>query len=86
MEPLQTEFDRHEAIRLNAYYLWQERGCPVGSPEVDWLRAEEQLGKESQDNAKPAMVAMAEVMGSALGSVAGMLASVGSLVGSDERS
>ncbi len=26
-----------------AYALWQERGCPAGSGEEDWLRAEEQL-------------------------------------------
>jgi hypothetical protein len=23
-----------------AYRLWQERGCPIGSPEEDWFRAE----------------------------------------------
>jgi len=28
-----------DAIRLRAYHYWQERGCPVGSPELDWLRA-----------------------------------------------
>jgi hypothetical protein len=26
-----------------AYRLWQERGSPIGSPEQDWLRAEELL-------------------------------------------
>lgn len=26
-----------------AYALWLDRGCPIGSPEVDWFRAEEQL-------------------------------------------
>ena len=26
-----------------AYELWQKRGCPEGSPEADWLRAEEAL-------------------------------------------
>ena len=24
-----------------AYELWQARGCPDGSPEVDWFMAEE---------------------------------------------
>jgi hypothetical protein len=28
-------------IAALAYRLWQERGCPVGSPEEDWYRAEE---------------------------------------------
>lgn len=28
-----------------AYALWQQRGCPEGSPEVDWLNAEQQLNQ-----------------------------------------
>jgi DUF2934 family protein len=28
-----------------AYEYWQRRGCPIGSPEVDWLKAEEDLRK-----------------------------------------
>lgn len=30
-------------IQARAYHLWLERGCPVGSPEVDWLRAEDEI-------------------------------------------
>ena len=30
----------NELIRL-AYEYWQERGCPDGSPELDWMKAEE---------------------------------------------
>jgi Protein of unknown function (DUF2934) len=30
-------------IATLAYRLWQERGCPIGSPEEDWYRAEERL-------------------------------------------
>jgi hypothetical protein len=30
-------------IAALALRLWQERGCPDGSPETDWLRAERQL-------------------------------------------
>jgi hypothetical protein len=33
----------HEDIAALAFALWQERGCPEGSPEVDWFRAEEEL-------------------------------------------
>ena len=33
----------HEQIELLAYQLWEERGQPWGSPEVDWLQAESQL-------------------------------------------
>jgi len=30
-------------VREQAYSCWQERGCPVGSPDEDWLRAEREL-------------------------------------------
>ncbi|HUI76416.1 MAG TPA: DUF2934 domain-containing protein [Bryobacteraceae bacterium] len=33
----------HEAIARLAYEHWQERGCPSGSPEVDWFHAEKKL-------------------------------------------
>jgi DUF2934 family protein len=32
-----------EEIAVLAYELWIQRGCPIGSPEVDWFRAEEEL-------------------------------------------
>lgn len=32
-----------EQVASLAYTLWQQRGCPEGSPEEDWLRAEEEL-------------------------------------------
>ena len=31
------------AISALAYQLWVQRGCPLGSPEADWFRAEEEL-------------------------------------------
>jgi hypothetical protein len=33
----------HKDIAALAYALWQERGCPEGSPEEDWGRAEQEL-------------------------------------------
>jgi Protein of unknown function (DUF2934) len=33
----------HDEIATLAYELWQARGCPYGSPEEDWLRAESEL-------------------------------------------
>lgn len=32
-----------EDVAAHAYRCWHERGCPEGSPEVDWHRAEEEL-------------------------------------------
>jgi hypothetical protein len=26
-----------------AYTLWESRGCPIGSPEEDWFKAEQKL-------------------------------------------
>lgn len=36
----------HEEVRLRAYCCWEARGCPEGSPEVDWHTAREQLRSE----------------------------------------
>jgi hypothetical protein len=32
--------DREDVATL-AYRLWQERGCPDGSSQVDWFQAEQ---------------------------------------------
>lgn len=36
----------HGQISERAYRCWHERGCPHGSPEVDWDRAERELREE----------------------------------------
>ncbi len=35
---------RHEEIARLAYELWERRGRPLGSPEIDWYAAETALG------------------------------------------
>ncbi len=37
-----------EEIAMLAHNLWQARGCPEGSPEEDWYRAEEELKRQEQ--------------------------------------
>ena len=32
---------RHEFVTELAYKLWEQRGRPLGSPEVDWFAAEQ---------------------------------------------
>jgi Protein of unknown function (DUF2934) len=32
-----------DAITALAYQLWQDRGCPTGSDQEDWFRAEQEL-------------------------------------------
>src|SRR5579884_861447 len=36
----------NEEIAARAYQCWHERGCPHGSPEEDWRRAEQELRRE----------------------------------------
>ena len=37
----------HEDIAVLARELWQARGCPNGSPQVDWFQAVEELRSRS---------------------------------------
>ena len=42
---------KHEMVEAMAYQLWLERGCPIGSDQEDWYRAEADLkvtNRESQ--------------------------------------
>jgi len=32
-----------EQVKARAYELWLERGCPMGSDQEDWYRAEAEL-------------------------------------------
>jgi len=76
VEVSQTESE-HDGVELAAYYLWEQRGCPIGSPEVDWFQAEEQFRRAAHDqSSEPAMISVAKAMGAALGSLAGAVASV----------
>ena len=38
-----AEVDTQQEIAARAHELWIERGCPVGSPDEDWFRAEEEI-------------------------------------------
>ena len=40
-------------LESRAGELWQERGRPVGSPEVDWSRAKDELAKATEKPAAP---------------------------------
>ncbi|PWU10082.1 MAG: hypothetical protein C5B51_04985 [Terriglobia bacterium] len=40
-DPIETP--NLEQVASLAYHLWQARGCPVGSPDIDWFEAEQQL-------------------------------------------
>ena len=40
-----------DEISERAYHCWHARGCPHGSPEVDWERAERELMEEQRRRA-----------------------------------
>jgi hypothetical protein len=49
---------QHDEIARLAYDLWQARGCPHGSADIDWLQAEKELrvretGKKPQPAVRP---------------------------------
>jgi hypothetical protein len=73
--------NRYDQLERAAYYLWLERGSPFGSPEVDWFHAEEKLRDDTEqpDQDDSALVAVAKAMGSAIGSVASLVESLGAL-------
>ena len=37
------DHDKQQQTAFLAYQFWMERGCPVGSPDEDWFRAERAL-------------------------------------------
>ena len=80
MEPSHTTNRTHDEIELAAYYLWQERGSPLGSPEVDWFRAERQLREHFEEASQDPLVAVAKAVGAAVGSLTGLVESVTSLI------
>ena len=43
MEPPRSD-SIHAQIAIRAYQRWENRGRPIGSPEEDWVNAEEDLG------------------------------------------
>ena len=49
-EPVEIsrEGNPHEIAAL-AYFLWQQRGCPDGTADDDWSKAERELASKNQD-------------------------------------
>jgi hypothetical protein len=48
LERIRNSLDDLERVRrigALAYQFWQERGCPHGTPEEDWFRAEREIGR-----------------------------------------
>ena len=42
--------DLHHLTEKVAYEQWERRGCPLGSPEIDWAAAEKALASFFKDS------------------------------------
>jgi cytochrome c len=51
-DPLSSAVSKREMTALLAYAYWMQRGCPFGSPEEDWFRAEREMDS-AQSSADP---------------------------------
>ena len=40
---IQDAVDTNQIVNALAYEYWQQRGRPMGSPELDWFKAEEEV-------------------------------------------
>jgi hypothetical protein len=43
-----------DQVAALAYQYWLQRGCPIGSPELDWFQAEEELKRRAEPTAETA--------------------------------
>ena len=42
------------SVAALAYQFWMDRGCPIGTPEVDWFHAEEELNGRGESEQEAA--------------------------------
>jgi Protein of unknown function (DUF2934) len=61
----------HGDIQRLAFQYWLERGAPIGTPETDWFRAEQELTQRAGHNDNP-LASLAKEIGAALGSIAAL--------------
>jgi hypothetical protein len=50
--PTAIDLDNREEVAQLAYSYWLARGCPDGSPEDDWLRAEQDILRQRNQPAE----------------------------------
>ena len=43
VQPVPSKNVDEKEIAVLAYQFWHERGCPIGSDQADWFRAEREL-------------------------------------------
>jgi hypothetical protein len=50
VQPVTTDRPEAEEIARLAHQYWLERGSPIGTPEEDWFRAEEEFRLRRQQS------------------------------------
>jgi Protein of unknown function (DUF2934) len=60
----------HQEIELRAYELWRERGCPWGTPDADWFKAEQDLTGGKPEGT---LSRVARELGTAIGTVVALV-------------
>jgi Protein of unknown function (DUF2934). len=43
-----SEAQNREKIAALAYEFWKARGCPQGTPDEDWFRAEREIARSNE--------------------------------------
>lgn len=77
----------HHSVELRAYSLWEQRGRPWGTPEMDWFKAKSEI--ETGHAAivpEPPTITAAKAVGSVMGSVAGLVTSLAHALTLDSES
>lgn len=54
-EQANNQDEREEITRL-AHQFWIQRGCPIGTPEEDWFRAEAELRSRASKRRQTAAI------------------------------
>jgi hypothetical protein len=57
----ETTSQLHKRICERAYQLWEERGCPEGSPDHDWFMAQREIEGPPQEPPSPEFIYTAAV-------------------------
>ena len=77
-KPAATADDQQRrAVEVLAYSLWERRGRPWGTPDMDWFMAQAEIQDAPRHvDDEPPTITAAKMVGSVLGSIAGLVTSL----------
>lgn len=53
---------KEDEVRLAAYFIWLDSGCPEGCSEQHWFQARRQLAERDRDDARHVAVLLGMVL------------------------